>query len=70
MEKIASCTKTDTGVSLVWMEGKLGKEEFFSGKELEETRIRIDDLLERPHLYRIDLQEHKIYVSQQGRIAG
>ena len=53
---------------MIWMEGKLGKEEFFTGRELEEMRIKVDDFLERPHLYRIDLQEHKIYVSQLGRM--
>lgn len=68
MEKISSCKKTGTGVSMIWMEGKLGKEEFFTGRELEEMRIKVDDFLERPHLYRIDLQEHKIYVSQLGRM--
>jgi predicted RNA-binding protein len=67
MEKITTCKKTDTGVSMVWMEGKLGKEEFFSFTELEEMRINADELILHPNLYRIDLQEHKIYVSQQGR---
>ena len=67
MEKISTCTKTDTTVSMVWMEGNIGKEECFSVKELEEMRIKVDNLVERPDLYRIDLQEHRIYVSEQAR---
>jgi hypothetical protein len=32
-------------------------------------RINVQDLIEHPDLYRIDLQEHKIYQSQVGRNA-
>ncbi|MHB8052123.1 MAG: hypothetical protein ACYDEZ_02295 [Methanoregula sp.] len=67
MENVFNCKKTDTGVTLVWMEGKLEKQEFFSFPELEEMRIKVPDLIEHPNLFRIDLQEHKIYLSQVGR---
>jgi hypothetical protein len=49
------------------MEGKSEKQEFFSFAELEEMRIKVPDLIENPKLFRIDLQEHKIYLSQAGR---
>jgi hypothetical protein len=67
MENIFKCKKTDTGVTLVRMEGKSEKQEFFSFAELEEMRIKVPDLIENPKLFRIDLQEHKIYLSQAGR---
>jgi hypothetical protein len=67
MERIVSCKKTDTGIALVWMEGKREREEFFSFPELAEMRIGIQDLSDHPNLFRIDLQEHKIYLSQVGR---
>jgi hypothetical protein len=67
MENIFNCKKTETGVGLVWMEGDLEKKEFFSFPQLLEMRIKVPDLVENPHLYRIDLQEHKIYQSQAGR---
>jgi hypothetical protein len=67
MENIFKCKKTDAGVTLVWMEGKSEKQEFFSFPELEEMRIKVPALIENPQLFRIDLQEHKIYLSQAGR---
>lgn len=67
MKNIFKCKKTETGVTLVWMEGKREIQEFFSFPELEEMRIKVPDLVEHPDLYRIDLQEHKIYMSQVGR---
>jgi hypothetical protein len=67
MKNVFLCKKTDTGVSLVWMEGNRENQEFFSFPELEEMRIKVPDLVEHPDLYRIDLQEHKIYLSQVGR---
>jgi hypothetical protein len=50
-----------------WMDGRRKTPEYFSFPELEEMRIRITDLVSNPELFRIDLQEHRIYVSQQGR---
>jgi hypothetical protein len=50
-----------------WMEGKQKNNEHFSLSELETMRIRVPDLISNPELFRIDLQEHKIYVSQIGR---
>jgi hypothetical protein len=67
MEKISTCKRTDKVVSMIWMKDKLGIEELFSFEELEEMRIKVDDLVKHPDLYRIDLQQHRIYVSQQGR---
>ena len=67
MEKVSRCKKTDTGVKLIRMEGKRECEEFFSFQELGEMRINVQDLTEHPDLFRIDLQEHKIYLSQVGR---
>jgi hypothetical protein len=67
VEKIYNCAKTDTGVSMDWMEGKQKNNEQFSLSELETMRIRVPDLISNPELFRIDLQEHKIYVSQIGR---
>ncbi|WAC05913.1 MAG: hypothetical protein OS112_04590 [Methanoregula sp.] len=67
MKNIYNCKKTETGVALVWREGKRENEEIFSFSELETMRIPVQDLLDHPELYRIDLQEHKIYVSQVGR---
>ncbi len=49
------------------MEGKRENQEFFSFPELEEMRIKVPDLVEHPDIFRIDLQEHKIYLSQVGR---
>jgi len=67
MENIFNCKETETGVTMVWMAGEKENEEFFSFPKLEEMRIKVRDLVENPPLYRIDLQEHKIYVSQMGR---
>lgn len=67
MEKIYNCVKTDTGVSLDWMDGKRKKSEHFTFPELESMRIPVHDLIGDPVLFRIDLQEHKIYRSQAGR---
>jgi hypothetical protein len=67
MNNIFKCKKTDAGVALVWMEGKKENKELFSFTELSEMRINAEDMVEHPDLYRIDLQEHKIYRSQVGR---
>lgn len=67
MEKIFNCVKNDSGVSMSWMEGKRRNDEHFSFSELETMRIRVPDLISNPERFRIDLQEHKIYVSQVGR---
>ena len=67
VEKILNCVKTETGVSLDWMEGKRKHSEHFSFPELESMRIRVTYLQTSPELFRIDLQEHKIYKSQAGR---
>ncbi|MGA2917967.1 hypothetical protein [Methanoregula sp.] len=67
MEKIYNSVQTDTGVSLDWMDGKRKNNEYFSFPELVEMRIKVPDLISNPELFRIDLQEHKIYVSQIGR---
>ena len=61
MEKVFNSVKTGTGVSLDWMDGKRTRTEQFSFHELDEMRIRVPDLISRPELFRIDLQEHKIY---------
>jgi len=50
-----------------WMEGKRKNNEHFSFTELETMRIRTRDLISNPELFRIDLQEHRIYISQVGR---
>jgi hypothetical protein len=49
------------------MGGKREKEEFFYFQEPGEMRINIQDLKAHPGLFRVDLQEHKIYLSQAGR---
>jgi hypothetical protein len=67
MNNIFNCKKTDSGVALVWREGKKENQELFSFPELAEMRINVQDMIEHPDLYRIDLQEHKIYRSQVGR---
>ncbi len=67
MEKIYNCQKTDTGVSLDWMEGKRKNHKHFLYPDLETMRIHIDDLISFPERFRIDLQERRIYVSQVGR---
>jgi hypothetical protein len=67
VEKIYNSVQTDTGVSLDWMDGKRKNNEYFSFPELVEMRIKVPDLISNPELFRIDLQEHKIYVSQIGR---
>jgi hypothetical protein len=67
VEKIYNCVITDTGVSLDWMEGKRENPEHFTFPELETMRIPVQDPIGNPVLFRIDLQEHKIYRSQVGR---
>jgi hypothetical protein len=67
MEKIYNCIQDETGVSMVRMEGRRKISEHFSFPELESMRIKIPTLISNPELFRIDLQEHKIYVSQVGR---
>jgi hypothetical protein len=47
--------------------GEIRKREFLSFPELEEMRTKVPDLVEHPALYRIDLKEHKIFLSQSGR---
>jgi len=67
MEKIYNSIMEDKGVSVDWKEGKWMHNEHFSFPELETMRIKVKDLISHPELFRIDLQEHKIYISQQGR---
>ena len=67
MEKIYNCIKTDTGVSMNWMEGQRKNNEHFTETELATMRIKVPDLISNPERFRLDLQEHKIYVSQFGR---
>jgi hypothetical protein len=67
VKNIYNCKKTEAGVELVWHEGKKENPEVFSFSELKDMRINVQDLIEHPDLYRIDLQEHKIYMSQVGR---
>jgi hypothetical protein len=50
-----------------WMDGKRKTREHFTFPELEVMRIKVPDLISNPERFRIDLQEHKIYVSQVGR---
>jgi hypothetical protein len=70
VKNVYNCKKTEAGVALVWQEGKKENQEVFSFSELEDMRINVQDLIDHPDLYRIDLQEHKIYQSQVGRSAG
>jgi len=67
VEKISNCVKNDTGVSLDWMEGKQKNTGHFGFPDLETMRIPVQELIEDPTLFRIDLQEHKLYRSQLGR---
>jgi hypothetical protein len=69
VKNISKCRKTDAGVTMVWLDGKKEIHEIFSFSELDAMRINVQDLIEHPDLYRIDLQEHKIYRSQVGRSA-
>ena len=69
MKNVSNCKKTEAGVALVWQDGKKENCEVFSFSELDDMRINVQDLIEHPDLYRIDLQEHKIYQSQVGRNA-
>jgi predicted RNA-binding protein len=66
MQTIISVKKTDTGVEVVWHENKQEMHDFFSDEEFNQMRIHVDDLIEHPTKYRIDLQEHKIYTSAKG----
>ncbi len=67
VEKIYNCVQTETGVSMEWMEKKRKNIEHFTFQELETMRIKVPDLISNPELFRIDLQEHRIYISQIGR---
>jgi len=67
VEKISNCIKTDIGVSLEWMDGMRKTSEHFTFPELESARIPVQELIAEPMLFRIDLQEHKVYRSQVGR---
>lgn len=67
VEKIYNCVQTDNGVSMNWMDGNRKNNEIFTTSELEIMRIKVPDLISNPELFRIDLQEHRIYVSQLGR---
>jgi hypothetical protein len=69
VKNVSNCKKTEAGVALVWQDGEKEKSEVFSFSELDDMRINVQDLIEHPDLYRIDLQEHKIYQSQVGRNA-
>ena len=66
-KKSHNCVKNDTGVSLDWMEGKRKNPEHFTFPDLENMRIPVQELIDDPALFRIDLQEHKMYRSQIGR---
>jgi hypothetical protein len=67
VEKISNCVKNETGVSLDWMEGKRKNTGHFGFPDLETMRIPVQELIDEPTLFRIDLQEHKLYRSQIGR---
>jgi hypothetical protein len=49
------------------LEGKWKNNEHFLYPDLEIMRIHIEDLIRYPERFRIDLQEHRIYVGQVGR---
>jgi len=67
VEKIYNSIIDDTGVFLDWHEGKWKHNEHFSFPELAMKRIKVLDLISNPELFRIDLEEHEIYISQLGR---
>lgn len=65
MYAIIRAVKKDTGVEVIWQETAKAEEKhgLFSYSELDDMRVHVDDLLARPGLYRVDLQEHKLYKS-------
>ena len=59
MHDIVSCTKTDDGITVVWNESGQVKDRSFSDQELTEMNIDVDDLLNRPMLYKITMELNK-----------
>jgi hypothetical protein len=66
MEQITSSQKKPTGIDVYWQEGGTKRRDFFSFSELIELRINAVDLLDHPHLYIIDGENHRIVASDQG----
>jgi hypothetical protein len=68
MYGITRVVKREAGIEVAWLETakREEKHDLFTFLELQEMRIQIEDLLEHPAAYRIDLQERKIYRSARG----
>ncbi|GEM_PF-1357999 len=68
MYGITRVVERETGIEVAWLETakRAEKQDLFTFSELKEMRIQIDDLLEHPAAYRVDLQERKVYRSARG----
>jgi hypothetical protein len=66
MKQIVSSQKKPTGIDVFWQEDKKKRRDFFSFAELIELKINAVDLLDHPHLYMVDDENHRILATEQG----
>jgi hypothetical protein len=63
MQQIMSSKKYQNGVQVFWTAGGKDGEDFFSYDELIDMKVNVLDVLNNPHLYRIDIGNHRIQSS-------
>jgi hypothetical protein len=59
MQDLVSSKKMDDTIIVVWNESGQIKDRSFTYQELIDMKINADDLLDRPMLYKIDMELNK-----------
>jgi len=59
MQDLVSSKKMDDSIIVVWNESGQIKDRSFTYQELIDMKINADDLLDRPMLYKIDMELNK-----------
>ncbi|NMB80006.1 MAG: hypothetical protein GYA23_13040 [Methanomicrobiales archaeon] len=64
MPTLVSSTKSDDGIIVVWNENGQIKDRLFTSQELSEMKIDTADLLDRPMLYKIEMELNKFVLKR------
>lgn len=60
MQQIMRGKKYQNGIQVIWTIAGKESENFFSYGELIDMKINVLDVLNNPHLYRVDTGNHRI----------
>jgi hypothetical protein len=66
MQEIVAVKRKATGIEVQWEEKGKKNHETFSFSDLIDMKINALDLLDHPHLYKIDQKQHKIFATEGG----